>query len=1306
VTIINNLFFNCDHAAMAKGGNYFTLLHNTIVHQTHQGGLDTDGAVVCLADEGTAQAAGMYLEGNILYDVEKLVRNQTNAVVVFTNNLMALPWSGPGGDNLNADPMLLHVPTLAEAANFTNWAQAQIMWAWLTPQPASLADRGGYGARHPGGVVITGEPQGVTSRTSAQLAVGINRSGPGIPAAGWPNGSGYTHYQWRLDGGAWSAETPINTPITLSVLADGPHYVEVVGKNDAGLLQNDRLLGADAAITRSRTWTVNSAGTAVRLHEILASNAGSMTHEGTTPDMVELRNEGPEINLAGLRLTDDPRNPDKFVFPAGTVVSDRGYLVLYANNADGTSGIHLGFKLNKEGGGLYLFDSLNQSGALLDAMVYGPQLPDLSVGRDQDGAWVLCQPTLGTENVPALLGDPLQLRINEWLTAETPVYDGDFVEIYNPGNLPVAMGGMFLTDNFVGCPMKHQVPALTFIPAQGYLVFKADGHAGDGPKHLNFRLSADRGEIALSTASLALVDRVIYGPQFVDQSFGRTPADYQGLATFTQPTPGSANVLVLVQPPGGALVINEVLANNATLLEPDGTTPDWVEIYNGLPSTVSLSDASLSDDIAQPRRFVFPPGTTLASGAYLRIICDPHATNAGPLVNTNFALDSSGGSLFLFDVPETGVILDTITYGLQARDFSLGRLPDGTTNWMLTIPTRGGSNVRADLGDVTRLRVNEWMPVPASGEDWFEIYNPVSLPVSLSSLYLSDSLNNRTKHQIAPLSFLGTGLGGYQVFVADGNPGAGNDHVDFKLDSLQERVVLSLADATVIDAISYYLPQTGVSEGRFPDGATNLVRFAGADSPGEPNFQRLTNVAIDEVLVRPLSSMEQAVELANLTATPVDLGGWYLSNDRKAPAKFRIPNGTLLPGNGFIVFYEHQFNPNPLDYNSFHWSPLGGEVCLSAGDSNGLTGFRATEDFGISASGVSLGRHVTSAGAADFVPLSATTFGHDNPATVADFRLGAGTNNAYPLVGPVVLSEIMYQPPDLGTNDNTRDEFIEVRNRSAGPAMLFDSLRPTNTWRLRNAVDFDFPAITLPAGGYLVVVRFDPTNDLASLAAFRAAYRLGTNVPVLGPFTGKLANDSDTIELKRPDAPISNTVPYIMVEKVHYSDSAPWPLVAPNMGVALRRVNLSAYANDPTNWVAAAPTPGFAGGGDADGDGLPDDWEWSHGLAPTIPGDAALDADGDGMSNWQEYLAGTDPTDPQSALRLAPVAGTGTNALQLNFAAPAGVGYTIQQRTNLVLGTWQKYLDVEAAGTNRVIQINVPPSGAAKFYRVVTPKQP
>ncbi|HXT41884.1 MAG TPA: immunoglobulin domain-containing protein [Candidatus Angelobacter sp.] len=264
ITIIHNLIYDCDQAVDAKQGNFYTMINNTIVHQSHVGGVDTDGAIVILADTGTAEGAGVYLEGNLIYDAENLTRNVTTAVVTFTNNLMPFAWSGPGGGNSTSNPMLKQIPQLAETY-FTNWADAQILRDWFSLQPGSPAIGTGPNGADKGGVVplgasISGEPNGTSGLTSATLTVGVNRTGNGIPAAGWPGGSGYTHYKWRLDTNAWSVETPIDTPVSLTGLADGPHYVEVSGRNDADFYQDDPAFAEDAVTTRSRTWTVQTSG--------------------------------------------------------------------------------------------------------------------------------------------------------------------------------------------------------------------------------------------------------------------------------------------------------------------------------------------------------------------------------------------------------------------------------------------------------------------------------------------------------------------------------------------------------------------------------------------------------------------------------------------------------------------------------------------------------------------------------------------------------------------------------------------------------------------------------------------------------------------------------------------------------------------------------------------------------------------------------------------------------------------------------------------------------------------------------------
>ena len=268
ITVIGNLFFDCDNAATAKQGNFYTFLNNTLVHMTKTGGIDGDSGAINVRDTTpalTTFARGYYLEANVIVDVPKLVRNYDSAqtTVTLNSNILSMTWGGPGVGNTVADPLLKHIPQVNETV-FSNWKQAQILWDWFSLQPGSPALRTGPNGRDQGGVIsrgasLSGEPTGTTDLPEATLVVGVNRAGFGIPASGWPRGSGYTHYKWRLDEGAWSAETPIDFPIHLTALSDGAHHVDVAGKLDTGLYQNDPMLGDEGIVTRSREWSVLTA---------------------------------------------------------------------------------------------------------------------------------------------------------------------------------------------------------------------------------------------------------------------------------------------------------------------------------------------------------------------------------------------------------------------------------------------------------------------------------------------------------------------------------------------------------------------------------------------------------------------------------------------------------------------------------------------------------------------------------------------------------------------------------------------------------------------------------------------------------------------------------------------------------------------------------------------------------------------------------------------------------------------------------------------------------------------------------------
>jgi hypothetical protein len=1311
---------------------------------------------------------------------------------------------------------------------------------------------------------ISGEPRSPTPWATATLHVG---------------GADITHYRFKLNDEPYSPVFPVSEPIRIPGRPDGSsNIVFVIGQNSSNLWQST------SAPTPSKPWIVDLSLPPVRLNEVLARNVAAVNHHGTSPDLIEIHNEGAvPWNLAGLRLTDDPASPGGFVFPPGASLAAGSNLVLCANDPDGTPGIHLGFALNQDGDGVYLFAP---NGRLIDSVTFGLQLPDLALGRLGDsGEWVLCQPTFGAANTPQPVGDPRNLRVNEWLAAPQGLFGDDFVEVLNLDALPVGLGGLYLTDEPIGAPRLHPVTPLSFIGARAWLSFTADGDPERGADHLGFQLASEQGRIGLLDEQGTVIDCVAYGPQRSGISQGRCPDGSLAIRTLVQPTPGFANhcpippptpvtdtllpitnvwkydqttatlpgnwkapdfddrnwpsgpgllgvmrsggtlpepirtplilgrvsyyfrtrftlpegvpfttlqirhviddgavfylngtelprynmptglitnsttatenildsdyrgpiplppslivpgtnvlavevhqnrvssadvifglvlegLIITNTPAAAGVVINEVLADNASLAEPDGSTPDGVELYNPSTNAVDLAGLSLAD-FAQ-NRWTFPPASIIPANGYLVVRCD--ADHPASATNTGFGLKRSGDTLYLFNAPPNAhEIVDWLQFGVQIADFSVGRLPDGSGVTNLTLPTLGAANLPAPLGEVARLKVNEWMAAPASGDDWFELFNPNPQPVALGGCFLTDKLNNPTKHAIAPLSFIGAQTNAWLRFWADEKTPAGADHVNFKLDADREAVGLANPAGVSIDAISFGSQQSGVSQGRMPDGAAPITLFPGTASPGEANFLLLTNVVVNEVLSHSDEPLEDAIELRNLSATPVDLSGWWLSDARSVPRKYQIPGNTIIPGGDYRVFYENQFNNPDAAAAPFALSSTGGDqVYLSAATNGGLTGYRVWAEFGPSANGVSFGRWLTSVGV-DFVPMARRTFGVDWPVTVEDFRQGQGLSNAAPKVGPIVIRQIMYHPPALGPDDNVRDEFLVLQNVTPDPVPLFDPAFPSNTWQVTSGVDFVFPpAITLPPGASVTLVSFDPFHDAAALTAFQHIY--SSNAALLGPYAGKLDNGGERIVLEQPDppqllpGPDLGLVPLVSIERIVYADRLPWPTNADGYGAALLRQLPASYGNEPTNWIAVPPALPSVGDGDADQDGLPNGWETAFGLNPYSPADANQDLDGDGSTNLQEYAAGTDPRVRDLRLVIEAVA-LGGGEVRISFVAAAGLSYTVVYRHTLGSETWFRLADIPPKPTTELITVidTAPSLNPQRFYQVISPRLP
>lgn len=323
----------------------------------------------------------------------------------------------------------------------------------------------------------------------------------------------------------------------------------------------------------------------------------------------------------------------------------------------------------------------------------------------------------------------------------------------------------------------------------------------------------------------------------------------------------------------------------------------------------------------------------------------------------------------------------------------------------------------------------------------------------------------------------------------------------------------------------------------------------GADDPPT----NIPAIVVNEILTNSTLPLRDTIELHNPTGASVDISHWWLTDDPNTPKKYRIPAGTMIDAGDFAVFDETQFNPTPGVAPSFALSSAGDDVYLFSGNSTGdLTGHSHGFDFAGGESGVSFGRHVNSIGEEQFPRQSSRTF---------------NSANAGPLVGPLVINEVMYNPyPGY-------DEYVEIQNISAATVNLYDINNPANTWKI-GGLNYAFPTgNSIPAGGLALVVGIDP-------ATFRARHAVPAQVQIFGPSGGVLQDSGERLSLQMPDVPfIENSqlvVPYDVIDTVRYNDKLPWPVAADGGGPSLQRLVGTGYADDPANWFANGATPGVA----------------------------------------------------------------------------------------------------------------------------------
>ena len=374
------------------------------------------------------------------------------------------------------------------------------------------------------------------------------------------------------------------------------------------------------------------------------------------------------------------------------------------------------------------------------------------------------------------------------------------------------------------------------------------------------------------------------------------------------------------------IVINEIMSSNySSLKDEDGSTSDWIELFNKNDHSIDLNGYYLSDDKDNLTKWQFTNPTFIDSNNFLLVFAsgknkhtfasyweteinwgdtwkykigtsEPNANWKD--INFDDSDWDTGDSGFGYGDDDDQTVLPEGTISVYLRkDFYLENL-DNISALLLHIDyddgfvayINGVEIARANLGEssdfvpfnmtadeaIEPLMFEGKLPQKFSIDNWNDILTNGKNTLAIQVHNADASSSDLTAIPFLTLGFKeGNGKTNNVPEIISSN--LDNLHTNFKISSGGETVYLSDIQKSIIDSIAGIALQKNISFGRKPDGSDNFYMFEKStpkSSNNTPGFQKIAKEPVFSLADRVYSAPQQLT----FTNASADTKIYYTTN--------------------------------------------------------------------------------------------------------------------------------------------------------------------------------------------------------------------------------------------------------------------------------------------------------------------------------------------------------------------------------------------------------------------------------------------